>query len=241
MNVDWTEAEVRQFIAEQINYYGFEVTPAETKCGVSPWKLWLWLERHGYDFAYQSLEREINEFRLYKHPSGVSLRSERRLLVRIRNVMRKILDLPSLSADEERAILDAVPVSNWTHWASIPHKAEAEAEPFADFDTSDIVDFIWTSLKSDNPGYVSLMKRVRDYDDSARERFSDEVTINGSYDLMMHEAQKQNLYYMIAQHHVLRSFDMTMVPGHMKPLNTVWRDFAASIPAALRDGDSHAG
>lgn len=232
MDVDWSDDDVAKFIAEEINYYGFEVSSEHSKQGISEWKLWLWLEKHGYDFAYQSLEREILNFRIKQPRSILSLESERRLLLAVRGVMRDILSRPPLDAEAKASLLATVPISNWTHWSQVflPGSAGSADE---DGDYSHIVDFIWDYLRHDKPDYVRTLRAIKGIDYERPEEFIDTYTINGTYEFPLAIVQKRQLYYRVTNHHITRGYDMYTSPGNRKALSLTGSRFIDSIDIKL--------
>jgi len=229
----WSDDDVKAFISEQINYYGFEVSPEQSKQGTSPWKRWLWLEKHGFDFAYQSLEREIFSFRIGQDPSGALLEEERCLLLAVRNVMRQVLGLDALSADAREYMLSTVPISNWTHWASLARPfGPADRKPSEDADYTDVTDFAWDLMKRDKPDYIRVLCAVRDYNNDDPELFEDPYTINGTYRFNM-AGSRSVMYSYVARHFVARSFDLFLPPGNLALYYAVSERFHASIDQRL--------
>jgi hypothetical protein len=231
-DIDWSDDDVAKFIAEEINDYGFEVSPEQSKQGISRWKLWLWLEKHGYDFAYQSLEREIVNFRIKEPRSILSLESERRLLLAVRGVMRDILSLPPLDAEAKASLLATVPISNWTHWSQVflPGSAGSADE---NGDYSHIVDFIWDYLRRDRPDYIRILREIKALDEKKPEEFMDNYTINGAYDLSLTPVQRNMLYYIVTAQHRTRAYDMYTSLGNRKAFWLVGTRFVDSIDIKL--------
>lgn len=231
--MDWSETEVRRFISEEINYYGFEVTPEQSKQGISPWKRWLWLEKNGFDFAHVSLEAEIFQFRLYDSPPGVPLASERRLLVAVREVMRRILSLPPLDVIERERLLAIVPISNRTHWASVRRPYGNDRAPAEDADFSDMIAFAWDLLERESPDYLRLLHTIRDHEEMRAERFTDNETINGTYDLLMWPRHQRIYYSMVVHHYVTRAYDMFAGLGNLRVHDFFVEKFLESVEAHL--------
>lgn len=82
--MNWSDEDVKAFVSEQLNHYGYEVSTEETKQATSTWKQWIWLEKHGFDFAYDSNAAEIFALRMREDPCGVRPNEERRLLRQVR-------------------------------------------------------------------------------------------------------------------------------------------------------------
>jgi hypothetical protein len=231
IDIDWSDDDVAKFIAEQINYYGFEVSPEQSKQGMSPWKRWLWLEKHGFDFAYVSLEQEIAQFRINLDRSVVSLESERRLLLAIRGVMREILSLPPLDAEAQARLLSTVPISNRTHWASVrrPYGAD-RADKEADY--SDVIAYIWRFMEHDKPNYLRILGLIKNYDDNNLEEFTDHYTINGTY-VFMSGPPAQVMQGMVTQYHRKRTYDAFFAPGSLLMHDFITETFMKSIETKL--------
>jgi hypothetical protein len=234
--MDWSETEVKEFIADQINYYGFEVSPEQSKEGISPWKLWLWLEKNGFDFAYVSLELEIDQFRIKEPRSVVPLESERRLLLAVRDVMRDILSLPPLDADARARLLSTVPIGNRTHWASVRRPYGNDLAPSENADFSDVIEFIWDFMERDRPDYVRLLRDIKRHDATMAERFTDNHTINGAYELRLAPIQKRRLYAMVTRHHWARAFDAFFGLGNLRFHDSIGTLFIESVEDYLARG-----
>lgn len=235
--MDWPEAEVVRFVSAEINYYGFEVSPEQTKQGISNWKLWLWLEKNGFDFAYVSLEAEIVQFHIDRRPFGMSLAGERRLLLTVRDLMRDILSLPPLDAAQRDRIMATVPIANRTHWAAVRRPYGSDIAPSPESDFSDVTAFTWDLLAQDRPDYLDLLRRIMRHDGTRPESFTDAYTINGSYELLLYPAQKLSLYNMVTHHYVTRTYDMFFAPGNLRFHDFIAARFMESIEAYL-DGDA---
>lgn len=230
LDINWSDQDVARFVADQINYYGMDnVTPAESKFGISRWKKWLWLERHGFDFAYTSLEREIFDFRIKLEPSSVSLASERRLLLAIRCIMRDILLLPPLADEVQEQFLSTVPIRNWTHWAySRPYDgSDIMLDPNADY--SYLIDFAWECLKSDRPDYMKILREIKYADENEPQRFVDRYTFNGEYEFLLSGAQKESLYGAIYPYYVTLAYDALRAPGNLRLYHFIFSLFRKTL------------
>lgn len=231
----WSDDDVKAFIAGQLNVYGFEASAEQSKQGTSPWKRWLWLEKHGFDFAYQSLEREIFSFRMNENPSGALRREERLLLLSIRDVMRRILALDPLTNEERDYLLSVAPIGNWTHWSTLPRPlGPADADPQEGEDYSDIVGFAWDFMKREKPEYISLLRLIRAYENDNAEAFDDPYTMNGSYTFHM-SGPRTVMYTYVANHFIRRSYDLFIPPGNLKLQRLVSARFYESIDELIKE------
>jgi hypothetical protein len=230
-DTDWSKDEVSRFIAEELNYYGFEVVAADTKQATSPWKRWLWLEKHGFDFHYVSLDGEIAQFRSNRDPAVVTLASERRLLLTLRNAMREILSLPALTADAQAALLAARPLSNRTHWASVrrPYGDEPVRQ---NPDYPDVTVLAWRFLEADKPDYPRILREILARDDGEPESFDDRRTINGSY-VFQGGTPDMPMLATVTRHHFAMAYDAVFPPGNLRMHDAASGAFLKSIATRL--------
>lgn len=201
-NEDFTK-EAIYFYIERINFHhGYEYdvqnTPAYARAeNVTRWKIWLWLEKNGYDFweidLYDDIRNTLWEYSIgeeayensvalkLENDFELTLQMERRMMFHIRNRMRNILGLSPLQEciyEKQKGIeplFKRKPYIPYKDLKIIEYDRSKIAERFAYFEKQ---------IEIHAPlNWQIILKAAENCKNDIREEFTDNYTINGHYEL----------------------------------------------------------
>ena len=199
----WPNEAVVAFINAQLNFFDSPTpTPNERSYETTRWKIWLWLEQNGFDFASVSLRAELGR-QFGNEARGIDYERERRLLFQIRKAMRSLLELSPLPAETLDDLVRDKPIDFTKHWtAAGPKKGStSSACSFDEFGKKFVDD-----LSVQRPGYIKIIKNAV-HQLGVPRSFSDNLTGNGNYTLVINDGFVEQVALTLIQSDFAQFYD----------------------------------
>lgn len=177
---EFSTANVMKFVDEELNFYPTDCPTLEEKIhSLTPWKAWIWLEQHGFDFASVSISYQINSHFQLQQP--VSTADERLLLSRIRGVARESCGMPASATAPD----SASPTDLYQTWLHLGPFRSTKSDHFV---SDDKIDSFIHSIQNDHSIYLEILQKAHQQCDSNKIiKYDDSLVGNGHYELSINK------------------------------------------------------